>query len=353
MNEGLHISFFGRPDPKAGCVEGTRNGPVYQGVFWLDTHEYTGVYPNSNQQWGPMSSDECKHQGWIGYSFASVDNQDSGGIGLYTHTGPKFTNSSSAFFQPYLGTGDNYGVNPNIAGTFATFRNRTFSTPVGEYTLPFSGNSSDNDTVRFALQTYQEVVKFHLEDESEQQIRQEFAVNLYNPQCQASNKVEKTCQIQIVFINALKGKSSDSRYAHTYFDDAQGGIAIFYSKLDNGGKTRMIKDRAGNEYPAFRSWANETKSEAWSGPLRFQPEVSFNQFLNMLKVATSNALNKNDASLVTSSEIDSIFGPNYNDRMNWRVLDVGFGHEIRNPLWEASKAYIGGNVTQLSVIALP
>ncbi|WP_431686793.1 hypothetical protein [Hahella sp. NBU794] len=351
--EGFHISFFGAPDSAAGCPKTVRSGAVTSNIFWANLEEDTGLgLIDWDHQWSPMSDAKCKMQGWQGYAHAHLKNVPGGGIGLYTHTGPKPTDSSLAFFQPYTSAGDRNGVNAGVEGAFATFRNTPYMAD-SKLTRPFGGNSQDNDLTRVAIRTYQNLTKFVMEDPSSQQIRQQTVVTLLNKRCILESREKfKKCHMQILFMNAIAGQSAKQTYAQIFSDKAQGDIPAIYGDLGAPGQTTYAKDGVGNVFPVWTSWAAETQSQVWSGQKWFQGEVSFNQFLNMLKLATANTKKIANANSITAGQLNEYFGPAYDDKEQWILLDAGFAQEIYNVNLER-RAYVGGNLTELSVIALP
>lgn len=354
LNEGFHISFFGSTDPAAGCPKDLLNGAVVSDLFWANMLDDTGLdLINWNHQWSPASDSRCALQNWQGYSHAHIKNvNQGGGIGMYTHTGPKPDNPSMAFFQPYTAEADQHGVNAHIQGTFASFRNTPY-TKEQKVTKPFSGNSTNDDLRRTAIRSYQGIGKFMMENPATQQIRQQFYITFFNKRCHFENTYsKKSCHIQVLFESVAKGLNAELDYANIFSDAAQGGLVAISGDLKSAGGITYGRDSAGNQYPLWTSWGNPSQSNPWSGQIWFQPEVSFNQFKNLVRLSTAELAGIHNATQVTNTDMNRYFGPAFENPDEWILLDVGIGQEVYNSTTD-KRAVIGGNMTELSVIALP
>ena len=358
---GLYIGFFGRPDVAAGCSSNMVDGPVTNNLFWTNLKNNTGISSgNFGSAFAPISNtSQCQNWNWQGFSHAHYKNfSDSvspAGLGVYTHTGPKPGDASSAFFQPYPSTGDRHGSNANIQGTFASFTcgNDCANPWVTTVTNPFSGISSNPDLLRFAVIAEQGVVKIDGQSLSQQQIKQQTVVKIMSKQ-QSSNGI--FLGLQYLFLNAIKGINTPASLNHTQIvggDPSQSGDMFVTGLIGSAGQTTGAYDGMGQYFPLWTSWATPTQYSVWSGQKKFQVEVSFNQFMSAIKLAVAQKLQKSNANAVTDQEIARFFGSNFRMPSNWVLAQAAIGQEVFNPIWNSSRAYIGGNMTQLQVLSLP
>lgn len=331
----LFYDFWGAPDPSAGCQPGIANGPMGSAWF-VDAYADTGlVSTNSSTSWTPISDPtRCTQVGWQGYTHAHLENYFGGGIGIYTHSGPKPDGSSPVFFQ----TAAN-GRNE----IFPTFRiNSVSPNPM----LPFTGNSGDWNSLRVAAISVQGVTKFAMENPSTQQIRQITRLTFFHKGC---NSPLLNCHLEVHFLNAVGGQNTNSSEAALIFDDGQGGIPVFTGKIGNFGGNTDYKSK-----PIWTSWSSPTQTGSYQGDKNFQVEISFNQFMTMMRYAVAEKHGVTE-SAVTDALMQQYYGGpgRYDDPSLWSLLQAGVGHEVHNTSQASYRAYIGGNLKSLTVLALP
>src|SRR5207249_2269594 len=128
-----------------------------------------------------------------------------------------------------------------------------------------------------------------MEDRGSQQIRQQTVVTFLNKACAALGNPTATCHMHILFMNAISGHNANRQYADMSFDPAQRGIPAIGGDLHSAGMTTSAQDGVPNEFPVWTSWGSATQCNVWAGQKWFQAEISWNQFLNMLKLATAKA----------------------------------------------------------------
>ena len=100
LSPGFSIHFWEVPASGSGCSIEQSDGPTIQGFGWADSQTDTGIAsgPEQLSPWCPASN-------WQGLSYVRVKNDPSGGgIGVYTHTGPKPWDGSNSFWAPYRGS---------------------------------------------------------------------------------------------------------------------------------------------------------------------------------------------------------------------------------------------------------
>jgi hypothetical protein len=193
-----------------------------------------------------------------------------------------------------------------------------------------------------------------MEDPASQQVRQQTEVTFLHQGCALRDKRPPGgCHVQFMFINAINGVNSSMPNAIVSADPAQGSLPVITGWLESKGVTTFAPDDAGNSFPVWTSWGSATLPAIWSGQTRSQAEISFNQFLNILKLAAAKKEGRPDANSITAVELNKWFGPNYNDRNQWILLQISLGQEVLNPVWTTKRAYVGGNATEISVFALP
>jgi hypothetical protein len=339
MTTGWHVGFWGATDPAAGCNYVT-DGPVTNSVYW-DLVADTGIsLGDPNEHFSPISNTSlCVNQNWLGFShihFKQVaDTNGPAGVGIYTNSGPKPTDNSLAFFQPYY-NGDQYGNNEYITSvSVGHVCDASMGCPQGEVFYPFSAGGSDFDKLRVAIITDQGLVQFYMANPSQEQIRQQVSFNFYNPVSNAQIQYEIQTAIQGVY------SSTSTSNVGVAIDGSQGNMVYVGGVIGSAGQVSTS-----NGYPLWTSWGASTQQAAWAGQQTFQIEISFNQFLNGLKLATATKLGT-DPSNITSNDIASIFGQNYTDPNTWTIISDSFSQEVYNPNWASQRAYVGGNMTRL------
>jgi hypothetical protein len=351
MVPGFHLAFYGAPDPFAGCQLLQQDGTTATNWPWADVLQDTGLAETSGDlKWWPISGPNCAFANWQGYTHAHLNTQTTGGgFGLYTHTGPKPTDNSGSFWQPYPSTGDrnstpDHPVNPYGQDTAGYFRLNWWDTQIMK---PFSSPGPANwDLLRFAFISQQHVEKFEHPDSANQQVRQKMELNLLNPSClgeKTPNNEDKKCQVQLLFYTAIAG--IDAPELFIFADPAQGKIPSVSGRIPTAGVTQFYSG-----LPLYTSWFEPTQSTTWSSTKKFQVEISFNQFQNILKASTAKM---DGVAISQAADCTKYFGSTCLDPNAWQLLEVGTHQEVYNSTFANSRAYVGGYVSELSVIALP
>lgn len=343
-NRGWYSMFWG-DSYNAGCHPVRLwDGPVRDAAglfnFISDTgiSEGIGFTPSSNS---PNCSDKTKWGQMHSHYKNEINSSNPGGVGIFTTSGPLLWDSSSlGFFQP-----PTTGL-PGIQGNFVGFRcgNKCLlGTGDPKNVFPFSGNSTDFDQLRFSLISTQTLPWLYAQDEKTQQVRQQMLFTLEN--------ISGTGSIQYLFPNAIKGIYQNAGASITN-DPIQGGIAVIAGPIANFGGTTNYRANDGSIHPLFRSWNSPTQHSSWSGFKTFEVELTFNQFLNNLRLAVSESLHINP-NLVTRQQLEERFGINFDNPMNWVLSAVEVAHENYNPIWQTSTTAVGGGFNTLKIISVP
>lgn len=347
---GMHFLFWGAPDPGAGCPQFMQDGTAAPYVTWMDLVGDTGLaVSDASLTWSPMSSaPPCVQNGWIGFTHTHLNTTgDTGGFALYTHTGPKPTDSSGSFWQPYPSTGDRWGSNAFIQDTYGDWR-LAYWDP-SQTMRPFSSPGQTNwDLLRLAFFTYQHVEKLVATDPGNQQVRQQMKMNLLNQACLSEGK---RCQLEMLFYSAFTGLGLEGiSQPFVFADPAQGGNVAVTGGIPAAGVSEYYSDGFGTTVPFYTSWFEPTQTAPWTGTKRFQIEISFNQFQNILKAATAKIDN---VPMSQAASCTKYFGSTCNDPNAWQLLQTGVSQEVFNRTYATTRAYVGGYTSQLEVLALP
>jgi hypothetical protein len=133
-------------------------------------------------------------------------------------------------------------------------------------------------------------------------------------------------------------------------DPSQGGNVAIGGGIPAYGQTIFYQDPYGQTVPLYTSWAEATQTAPWSSTKRFQIEIFFNQFQNILRAATAKLDN---VPMNQAASCTKYFGTTCGDPNAWQVLRTGASEEIYNQTYSVNRAYIGGYVSEHDVIALP
>ena len=346
---GLYLAFFGNADPAAGCPTEPSSAalPVFNNIYWANLLSDTGISSGGpGTEFSPYSNHpSCVQKNRLGFTHAHFKNFTDGnsvrGLGLYSYTGPTPVDSSLAFFQT---------DQINIQGNFAMFRNCNGSDCSGaNVPRPFSGSSADFNLLRVAIVSYQGLARFSMESPQRQQVRQQIVINIEGL-TQPANRRKPA--IQYLLATAIAGKDATAA-PEVRNDPAQANIPFIGGSLLSAGRSTTARDGAGNSYALWTSWGEPTKTAVWSGQKRFQAEISFTQFQNLLKLVAAKNFGRSNASQVTHAELVDLFGDNYKQPLNWVVSMQTLAHEVFNEDWRTKRAIVGGNATELKIISLP
>ena len=367
---GFHLSFWGSG---TGCSR-IVNGPVSPDgdVFGRGTlFRNTGLRQspgNRALRFTPTRAGVagCREAGPThGDSHIHVnEDPERGGIGLYTHAGPRQGSDIAAFFQPFPEAGQNgKGANAHIVGSFVAFRLGRG----GDSMKPWSGKAAKADgNLRVVIRTAQGVARLPKElseDNKITQVKQQVAVTFANRSCLAQRRGGEICQMNFLIHTALWQDIRKPRRerATLMFDPVQGGLPVVYGPLREKGKATVLQGYEDAE--AWTSWGAATRSEPF-GTTRFQAEISFAGFMSILRIvahqkrlsdakrnAGGNASGITLAS-TTDEHIAGLFGARFRSVEEWFLLDVHFAQEVHSPN-PRDRAYIGGSMTELYIAALP
>lgn len=348
---------FGGSGQNAGCASNgvINNGPVLEATGLFDFVGDTGISAGPvGSNYTPVSNTpQCATQGRWGDTHAhfknTSDSASPAGIGIYTLSGPQTWGSRPlAFFQPYPAGEGNAHIVSNFAGFNCGYQACQQGAADPNNTFPFSGTSTDFNTLRLAVLSNQLLTRLALDAPNSQQARQQIAFTLKNTQSGS--------EVQYLMFTAFKGVWTPSglNSANVKQDPVQGGMSYSDGPIGGVGQSTNYHSPAdGNNYALWTSWASPTEfSGPWFGQKSFQIEVSFNQFLTLLKLATANALGK-APSQVTEAEIVQRYGASYKVPSTWMLYGAAVAHEVSNPVWQNSTAVAGGGFTTLKVLSLP
>ena len=322
------------------------NGPAENLIFW-DLISDTGLSGGYlNEHFTPTSNTSiCENKNWLGFSHAHfkryADKYGSAGIGVYTHSRPKPVGGGLAFFQPYDQYGDHARSNQYIQGTFVSHQCYKNNCPSSEVFYHFGAGGNNFDKLRVAFISEQGLVKFHLENPSRQQVRQQITVNFHN--------AKDNTQIAYSMINAINGVYSNldtSGATHINADPSQNRLVYVAGVIGGTGISTAY-----NGISLWTSWGESTAKSTWNGQKKFQVEISFNQFLNALKIATSKKTGKT-INQVTETDIVKFYGSNYRNPKEWTISSFSFSHEIYNPDFMRSQSFVGGNLTRFTQVSI-
>lgn len=349
---GWNFTFWGK-GYGAGCA-GTgyvNNGAIKEASGLFDFLGDTGISQGAvGNNFTPSSnSQECNDKSKWGESHSHFNNANNGqspaGIGIFTSTGPVIWDRSRlGFFQP-----PSTGI-PNVQGHFigydcATSCMKGSADPKNVF--PFSGTTTNFDKLTLVLSSNQTLRWLHLDDPTVQQTRQQMMFTVVS--------LSNGAPVQYLFANAFKGIYSHSNLnsASVMEDPIQGGLSYVDGPLGANGQATNYIASNGQAYALWNSWGSPTEyNSSWLGSRNFQVEITFNQFLTVLRLATSHVLNKNP-DLVTDAEIAQRFGENYRMPLNWVLSGVAVAHESYNPIWQTSSTVTGGGFSSLKVLSLP
>lgn len=335
------VQFWGRP---VGCNH-VFNGTAAQ-FQWggLDVLAETGI-PDGVEKYTP----DCPGVGQ-GRSYYRL----GAGIGLFTgyYYPWNFFGNFDAGGQWWLPG----GPNRYILATYVDFwkhvdTEKHWADPL--ITYPFTGNSADNNLRRMAIVSYQGSPQTDIRN-NRTQIQQNMQVELVNKQC-GRREGNRKCALNIVIPTRVEGLNQDAGKDMYYLNDGgSGGLPTLIGQLRGPGHPTIFKYCWSwmGDCVAMRSWAAATTHWAFTSGVRFQAEISVNQFFRMLKYVTAQVLQLVQRE-PTHAQVTSVFGEGWDNVWNWGMAHARFGQEVYNEQFATSGANIGGNITELSVIALP
>jgi len=285
---------------------------------------YTGL--DNAIAWTPR----CPGTPLFGMSMGAISKSSgNNGVGLYTHTGPNFAYLGNAFIQPKHKTPSH-----QIMGTYASFLVHREG-----LMRPFSSNCTGIDCDnRVRLRVWAKQAITHTNIASGTQSQQKLAIVLRNSNRPAS-------QIELTPYTLCAGVNCDYVQAQSArFDPNQGGIPFIGGPLLNGGQATYLQDGT----PTWQSYGPRTKSNRF-GVTWFHYEISWKNFVAIMRHVTRQAGLDGDDDIA----VQSIFGPNWQDRLAWQLADVRLGQEVFNPFWnQGTISAIGGFTSWVQVNAV-
>ena len=362
---GFQVAFWGRAD---GCSLSTVNGLVSGegNPLFQKASELTGIALDLNRidlRWSPSSNmEQCKgrKKGATGPSYVHVnEGRQSGGIGLYTHTGPLTQKGEKPFWQQFGKEGQNLrGANKFIQGTFVVFR---FDWKNAGTVRPWSGNAKEgDDALKLAIRATQSVASYGIESpglnkKAPTQVNQHFGATFINTECQAKRSKGSMCLIKYVFHSAVMRRNVSDWSRERWFDRAallldpvQGGIPVFIGPIKAKGGITVAR---GTE--SLDLWqSNGTASQHGIFPMMpFQVDISFRQLKNAVKFAGSKMTGR-PTEKIGNDDLKKYFGSAWSDPKAWVLVDLNIAHEVHNEEHD-KQAYIGGGIKEIVAEALP
>lgn len=361
LKPGMKVMFFGRAE---GCAVQAANGPVKNNgsIRFGQAHDLTGIplaIEGKGQRWAPSGdSDDCDTavREQVADSFVHV-NEDpvSGGIGMFTFTGPD-QNGRRSFFRQ-IGKDGRFGTgsSPNIAGTFIAYR---FDWQRRNTVFLWAGDDPLPDQRKAEFKTTQTVAVVSVDqsapDKKQIQAKQQVIVSLINPVCMSTIKVRKgLCQFQYLFNTAIYrsgitdwDKVTWFKNAGLFLDPGQGGMPVIHGSIGHPGEVTVDKESGLELYTSL----GEPSSHQLFSNKTFRIQVSFLQLKNVLKVIAAK-VTKNTVADIAPIDLAAVFGERWNDPNEWLLLSLQVGQEVHNP-FDDVRAYIGGSIKEISVGSL-
>jgi len=213
-----------------------------------------------------------------------------------------------------------------------------FSMPIATAVMkPWGLPGSDMNKVRAAFISTLSVPSVNMPDPNNQQFQQTLRFVVTNKYCKTMTPTY-SCQIELNFKAFMKGvyvnsnlKSSD---AQVMVDPVQGGMIAALIPFNEKSKSTRYKGAS-----IATSWGSPSALNAYSTPARFQNEISWNQFVALLKGATSNAPQNR-------------YGQKWNVPSEWYLTQAGYGTENFNRSYFNFKSAMDATFSGVDVIGL-
>jgi hypothetical protein len=364
LKPGMKVMFFGRAE---GCDLRAGNGPVKnQGsVRFSQTFDLTGIplaSEGKGQRWAPSAdSEQCGKsvRDQVGDSFVHVnEDQENGGIGIFTFTGPDQKGRRS-FFRQFDKSGKNgTGANANIEGTFVAFR---FGWQKGNTVLPWAGGEQPDEKRKAEFRTVQSVAVASVGDGvvglagEPIQAKQQFIAAFINRACFQSGGGKKgMCQLQYLFnVAVYRAGVTDwdavkwFKSAGVFMDPAQGGMPVVHGPVRRSGETTVDE---GSGLELYTSLGEPSRHDIFKDK-EFRIQVSFSQLKNALKIVAGKQLKKMP-NKISQSDLEAVFGEHWGDANEWLLLSVNVSQEVYNSDSNA-RALIGGGIKAIAVGIAP
>lgn len=323
---GLGVGLYGDPDPAApgSCPTTTNCGAANCWSSWIpSTSPLTQVGVSLPTYYTP----KCPNDNWQGFTYFGVSPNI--GFGMRTWTGLKPIDSSLAFFMPAR-----QQPNKDIASVYTNIR----SVPgvMKPWSATCSGANCD-DKVRVALVSDHQVAS--LSAPSGRQVTQRVRAVFQQQDCVTTST--SPCLVEINFGTLCAGINC-SGITVQGGDPAQSGMPYVAGTVGGQGVTSLAPN---NSLPIWTSWGSATQSAPFP-VTRFQIEISWNQFKNLLAATAQARLGSG-----STQNIATMYGSQWGTKTNWVIVESGFGQEVYNANL-SSRAHVGGNVQFQRFVAI-
>lgn len=265
---------------------------------------------------------KCPNSNWMGFSYFGSSN--SNGFSMRTWTGKKPIDETASFWTPYQSA-----PNKDISAIYATMKPSWIMRP---WSASCTGSSCD-DIVRVAIITDHEVSSVSAPTGT--QLQQTVRVVFVQNQCDIDS--DTPCQLEVNVKTLCQGGSCGTKIQGS--DPAQGGIPYIAGTINGASGYTYVTNNSSID--VWRSWGSSTLSGTF-GKTKFQIEITWNQFKNILS----------EISYQRGQALSEVFGQDWETKENWVLTAAGFGQEVSNPTPSNNRAYIGGNVQRLRIVAI-
>jgi|GEM_PF-2545057 len=322
----LTVGLYGVPDPAApgSCPTTTNCGAA---SCWSSSIPSTNPLTQVGVSIPTYYTPKCPSANWQGFTYFGVS--PSTGFGMRTWTGPKPIDSSPAFFMPYK-----QQPNKDIEAIYVGVR--MIPGIMKPWSAPCSGVTCD-DKVRVALISDHQVSS--LSAPSGRQATQRVRAVFLQQNCVITSG--SPCQVEVNFKTLCAGVSC-SGITIQGADPAQGGIPYVAGAIGGPGVNSVAPNTS---QPIWTSWGSATRSTLFP-VTRFQVEISWNQFKNLLAATAQARFGSGSA-----QNIATMYGSQWGTKTNWVLISSGFGQEVYNANLSAG-SYVGGNVQYQNFVAI-
>lgn len=287
-----------------------------------------------------------------GLSFLSTDVDPNGtfaqGIALYTLTGPNPGNPNDLAF-----------MQPNAPGNLAEGQYFTFNldNPLGDSSTPhflafgdLTNCDASSDTFpSCASEHYLQVLSEHVirlsQNNGCSQTQQKMGFQLRNSNDPTPN--DDPGEIEYSPYVFCDGINCEVNLARVFSDPAQASKPVIGGPLAGGGGLATKASVNGSALATV--WTshgtNGTMNTTSTSVRTFEMRVSWPQLVTALRLSTTfkglqpgSSLNGN-----VDSDVEVVFGVDWEDPQNWIVQQVKFGQEVSNPNYDGQAAMNGTN----------
>lgn len=361
LKPGLKVIFYGRG---IGCDLKAKNGPVSNngGPQYGRADALTGIPFQSDGKGARRTPSaqtydcDISIRDQLADSFVHFNEvPESGGVGLFTYTGPSDTAERTFFRQVDKSGMRGLGPNANIGGTFVTFR---FNWSGRQVAFPWGTGNVQVDRRTAQIRTKQSVVVVNaggsgavMRSGGPIQAKQQTTTSFINLACMREPKQPgKLCQLQYLFNLAVFREGvtdwTQVKWAHgaaLLLDPGQSGNPVVHGFVPQLGKV-VLDRKYGLEI--YSSAGEATKHQLFKDA-EFKIDITFAQLKNALRLIAAKIQTETPASL-SDSQMARTFGEHWNNPSEWALLSVNVSQEVHNPT-DSAKAFIGGGMRELSV----